>query len=141
MPANNSYLLDTHIWVWFHTRPEKLPKDMLDLISGHQYDGLYLSTISIWEVCKLNERGRLKLSMDPHKWIKEALDITDLHLAEITPDIACASCSLPGNFHQDPADQIIVATAREMGIPILTVDARIREYPYVQIFSEAITKN
>ena len=70
--------------------------------------------------------------MAPHKWIKEALNITGLHLAEITPDIACASCSLPGDFHRDPADQIIVATAREMGIPILTADARIKEYPYVQ---------
>ena len=132
MPANNSYLLDTHIWVWFHTRPEKLQQDMLDLITEYQYDALYLSTISIWEVCKLNERGRLKLSMDLHKWIKEALSIPGLHLAEITPDIACASCSLPGDFHRDPADQIIVATAREMGIPILTADARIKEYPYVQ---------
>ncbi len=133
MPVNNSYLLDTHVWVWFHTYPERLPRDMLSLISAHQYRSLYLSVISVWEVCKLNERGRLKLSMDPYKWIKEALDIVDLYLVEITPDIACASCSLPGNFHKDPADQIIVATAREMGIPILTMDARIREYPYVQI--------
>ena len=132
MPAYNSYLLDTHIWVWFNTLPEKLPEDMLSLITGHQYHCLYLSAISIWEVCKLSERGRLKLSMPPHKWIKEALNIADLHIAEITPDIACASCLLPGDFHKDPADQIIVATAREMGIPILTMDAKIKNYPYVR---------
>ncbi len=124
MPAKNSYLLDTHVWIWFHLAPEKLPPEMVTLIAEHNYQALYLSNISVWEVCKLNERGRLKLSMPPLKWIKLALAIPDLKLVEITPEIACASCALPGDFHKDPADQIIVATAREMGIALLTVDKK-----------------
>jgi len=126
------YLLDTHIWLWIHGAPEKLPDKIAHLLMKRDFDELCLSIISIWEVCKLEEKGRLNLAVPARKWMDYAIRSLPLNLVEITPDIACTSCSLPGNFHRDPADQIIVATAREMGIPILTTDSRIKEYPYVQ---------
>ena len=128
------YLLDTHIWLWIHGAPEKLPENIVHLIMKKDFDELYLSIISIWEICKLEEKGRLNLAVPARKWMDYANKSLPVNMVDITPDIACASCSLPGNFHKDPADQIIVATAREMGIPILTMDKRIIDYPYVQAF-------
>ena len=129
---NKQYLLDTHIWLWIHLAPEKLPENIASVIIDKDYDALCLSIISIWEVCKLEEKGRLNLAVPARKWIDYAMKLLPVKVLNITPDIACASCSLPGNFPKDPADQIIVATARELGIPVLTADTRIKEYPYVQ---------
>jgi len=126
------YLLDTHIWLWIHGCPEKLPENIAHILRRKDFDELFLSIISIWEVCKLEEKGRLNLAVPARKWIDLAMKLLPAKVVDITPDIACASCSLPGKFHQDPADQIIAATAREIGIPILTADARMRQYPYVQ---------
>lgn len=113
-------------------RPEKLPPDIAHLFMKRDLDELCLSIISIWEVCKLEEKGRLNLAVPARKWMDYAMKSLPVNVVEITPDIACASCALPGNFHKGPADQIIVATAREMGLPILTMDERIKDYPYVK---------
>ena len=73
---------------------------------------LLLSAISLWEFAKLLEKRRLAISCDPEEWIREALEMPGLRLVPLSPSVAYRSTILPQPFHDDPADQIIVATAR-----------------------------
>jgi PIN domain nuclease of toxin-antitoxin system len=77
------------------------------------------------------EYGRLKLACPVDEWMEAAITLPGVRLLELTPRIAIASTRLPGDFHRDPADQIIVATARVYGLKLLTVDERILEYEHV----------
>ena len=85
------------------------------------------------EVAKLVERGRLKLPMPTGQWLHAALAYPGVKLLELSPDIAADACCLPGEFHSDPADQIIVATARNHGSELVAMDRRILSYPHVPL--------
>lgn len=126
------YLLDTHAWIWWNARPEALSARVLKLVRDGQYDELLLSSISVWEFSKLLEKKRFTLAMDGRDWIKTALDTPSLRLVELSPEISWQSTQLPQPFHDDPADQIIVATARIEKAVILTADQLIRKYPHVR---------
>lgn len=127
------YLLDTHAWVWWHMRPERLSQRVRDLIGQpRRYQELLLSAISVWEFCKLLEKGRLAISCDTEEWLGTALAMPRLRLVPLTPRIACKSTALPQPFTSDPADEIIVATAREEKAAILTKDEIMRNYPHVE---------
>ena len=77
-------------------------------------------------------RERIKVKIDPKRWLNSAIGNSGLRVIELTPEIAMDSCNLPGGFHKDPADQIIVATARTHGLTLLTKDRKIIGYPYVK---------
>ena len=127
------YLLDTHVWIWWNAHPQKLSVKAKSLIKkSERYDELLLSSISPWEFSKLLEKGRIGISCDPESWINSALDMPKLRLVPLTPLLAYRSTVLPQPFHGDPADQIIVATAREENATILTRDKIIREYKHVR---------
>jgi PIN domain nuclease of toxin-antitoxin system len=127
------YLLDTHTWIWWHMRPQNLSATVLELIrNGEAYDELLLSAISPWEFSKLLEKKRVGISYSPEKWINAALKMPKLRCVNLTPTIAYRSTVLPPSFHDDPADQIIVATAREENATILTKDRRILDYQHVK---------
>ena len=126
-------LLDTHIWVWWVHRDEHLPERITSYLQRHEQATLGVSAISCWEVAKLVERGRLRLPMPTGDWLHAALSYPGIRLLDLSPDISAESCSLPGDFHADPADQIIVATARHHRVGLITLDERIRRYPHVQI--------
>lgn len=119
------------MWVWWVENDPRLSSALRALLDGRQPDGLAVSVISCWEVAKLVEVGRLTLPLPVREWIDSALNLPDVRILELTPGIAVASTQLPGVFHRDPADQILVATARELGIPLVTLDERIRAYPHV----------
>ena len=76
-------------------------------------------------------RGRIKLTVSVEEWLDQAIHRTGLTLLEINPEIAVESCNLPGSFHKDPADRIIVATSRVRGIPLISKDQEILSYPSV----------
>jgi PIN domain nuclease of toxin-antitoxin system len=127
------YLLDTHTWIWWNMRPQNLSRKIKQLIGNEdEYEELLLSAISPWEFSKLLEKGRIGISYNPEDWIDIALEMPKLRFVHLTPMIAYRSTVLPKPFHDDPADQIIVATAREENATILTKDKRIRDYQYVQ---------
>jgi len=129
------YLLDTHTWVWWNMRPQNLSKQVIKLIENEdEYDELLLSAISPWEFSKLLEKGKIGISYKPEEWINAALEMPKLRFVHLTPMIAYRSTDLPKPFHDDPADQIIVATAREENATILTKDKRITNYQHVQTF-------
>ncbi|MCI5159723.1 MAG: type II toxin-antitoxin system VapC family toxin [Candidatus Electrothrix sp. AUS1_2] len=127
------YLLDTHTWIWWNMNPANLSDKVRQVIAdSEKYSELLLSAISPWEFCKLLEKKKLGISRPPEEWLKEALDMPKFRLVELTPIIAYRSTSLPQPFHNDPGDQIIVATAREENATLLTKDGKIRQYSYVK---------
>lgn len=127
------YLLDTHTWIWWHMNPGKLSQRVKMLIQDTAgYNELLLSAISPWEFSKLLEKRRLGISCNPEDWIISALEMPKLRVVHLYPVLAYRSTVLPQPFHDDPADQIIVATAREENATILTKDEKILTYQHVQ---------
>lgn len=125
-------LLDTHIWVWWVDDNSHLAERQRRLIQDNLRSGLGISAISCWEVAKLVEYDRLELGSPIEEWMDQAVAYPGMQLLELTPRIAVESTKLPGSFHRDPADQIIVATARVYSISLLTADSRILQYEHVR---------
>jgi len=127
-------LLDTHIWLWWVNNSPRLASDYRDRIRENEAtDGsIRVSVISCWEVAKLVEYGKLTLTLPVDEWINTALHYPGAQLEPLTPAIAVESTRLPPGFHKDPADQIIVATARVLDCPLMTVDTQILAYPHVK---------
>lgn len=126
-------LLDTHAWVWWVTEDRRLSAASRRAINRSSSAGsLVLSLISVWEVAKKVEKAQLVLDRPVEDWVDEAVARPGLQLLELTRPILLESCRLPGPFHGDPADQIIVATARERQATVVTKDDRIRRYAHVR---------
>ena len=93
---------------------------------------LWVSLISLWEVAKKVQKQQLVLDRPLDQWLDEALTTHGLGVWELTRPILVQSCDLPAPFHGDPADQILVASARHHGAVLVTKDLRIRGYPHVR---------
>ncbi len=126
-------VLDTHIWVWWVQGDQRLAPDFQACIKSHEATGIGVSIISCWEVAKLVEKGKLSFQQPVEDWINQALSYPGVQLLALTPRIVVESTQLPGNFHRDPADQLVVATARVYNCPLVTADGNIRGYQYVQL--------
>jgi PIN domain nuclease of toxin-antitoxin system len=131
--SHNVIVLDTHIWVWWvHDAPD-LPAAYRAEVERREAEGLGISAISCWEVAKLVQLGRLNLAFPLEVWFSRALAEPGIQLLPLTPHIAVESTRLEPPFHRNPADQIIVGTARVYGCPLVMVDERIRAYPHAQL--------
>jgi PIN domain nuclease of toxin-antitoxin system len=128
-------LLDTHIWLWWIDGSLQLTPAQRAHLEANESTGLGVSAISCWEVAKLVELNRLELRFPVAEWIAQALAYPGIRLLYLTPRIAVESTQLPGTLHRDPADQIIVATARIRRCPLVTADARILRYPHVKVLT------
>ena len=124
-------VLDTHIWVWWIHNDARLTDTLRNHIFLNEDNGLGISVFSCWEVAKLVEIKKLTLHCPIDEWMSTALNYPGIKLLELTPQIAVESTRLPGEFHRDPADQIIVATARIHNSALLTLDQKILSYPHV----------
>ncbi len=127
---NELILLDTHACIWLTIGDERLKssKAIIPIERADKLSNLRVSAISVWEVGMLEAKGRISFSMDCLDWVKQALAAPGLSLVPLTPEIAVASSRLPGIFHGDPADRIIVATAMKLGASLVTRDSKILEY-------------
>jgi len=126
-------LLDTHAWIWWVSADTRLSKAARRAIEkAGRDDVLWLSLISVWEIAKKFEKGQLLLDRPMDDWLDQALSQPGLNLAELTRPVLVESCRLPPTFAGDPADQIIVATARDRDATLVTKDDRIRTYPHVR---------
>jgi PIN domain nuclease of toxin-antitoxin system len=125
-------LLDTHIWVWWVDENPQLSQRHTQLLQDNEQEGLGVSAMSCWEVAKLVERGRLQLACSIEEWMEQAVAYPGIRVLPLTPQIAIESTKLPAPFHRDPADQIIVATARMHDLSLLTMDRLILDYPHVR---------
>lgn len=126
------YLLDTNIWLWMVEEPSHIPAQMADIVKSANNYPFFLSAISVWEVAKKVSLGKLGLSIPIQAWIEKATNDTYISILPLSIQVSLESTQLPGKFHNDPADQIIVATARYHNLTILTADQLIQSYSHVK---------
>lgn len=125
-------VLDTCSWVWLNSDPDQLSVAAREAIARERRRaGVMVSVFSTWEVAKLVQKGKLKFSIPCREWIEQAAREEGITVYPLTSEICVESTELPGSFHGDPADQIIVATARLLSAAVVTPDRRIRNYAHV----------
>lgn len=125
-------VLDTHALVWWVSGDPALSKTAGAAIAQEIPGGeIMVSCISVWEIAILVERQRLLLSMLIDRWCALVAEIQCVKFLAVDTATALRSVDLPGQFHRDPADRIIVATARQLAAPLVTKDHKIRSYPHV----------
>ncbi len=125
------YLLDTHVFNWFRITPRELGKSTLALLETPTTLAA-ISVISTLEVAQLVFSGKLALPCDVELWMRQARDLFNAPEAALSSRIAAEAYCLPGEFHRDPADRLLVATARLENWTLLTADRRILAYPHVR---------
>lgn len=123
-----TYLLDTHVVIWFRASPENLGPGSIRLLENPT-TSCALSAVSALEIAQLVHRGRLVLPGPTLHWFSESIARFGGPCVPLTPEIAAEAYSLPGSFHPDPADRILAATARLQGFVLLTADQRLIECP------------
>ena len=122
-------ILDTHALIWSVDDNARLGKNTRTLIEESlERDGVLVSAITPWEIALLTEKGRLRLGQEVGAWLEAVLSLPSVRLAPIEPQIALDSVRLPGDFHTDPADRIIVATARHFDMTLVSADQAILSY-------------
>ena len=123
-------LLDTHYWIRLQlgVKDGFTPRILRTVEQAAHAGSLLISVISIWELGMLEKKGRVQLHMTCERWVAEALATPGLSVAPLTPEIALDSSRLPGTFHGDPADRMIVATARAWNAVLLTQDEKLIAY-------------
>ncbi len=130
-----SVLLDTHVWVWWLTPGSPLPareRDALDALAGRRE--LCLSAISLWEAQMLHSKARLEIPIAFADWLEQAADERMLTVLPLDAAVILSLDSMPRSFHGDPADRLIVATARSRRMPLATHDAAIRRSRVVPLW-------
>lgn len=130
MPSADPILLDTHAWIWFRLGEKQAfrPSTIEAIQQAADHSLLKVSVISVWEAAMLVSKGRVQLGSPVSEWVRRALSAPGLLLADLSPEIAVEACYLPGEFHGDPADRLIVATARIGGATLYTKDRSILSY-------------
>lgn len=125
----NDLLVDTCAAIWILS-DELLGSDVESAIADAIERGsrLVISPISAWEVGMLMSRGRLTLPFSSYEWYARLAGLPDVVVAPLLPKIMIDSSFLPGVPPRDPADRVIIATAREMGYRIVTRDRKILDY-------------
>ncbi len=122
-------LLDTHVLVWLVEDDGRLgPGARSEIERARDAAGLGASAITPWEIAMLVAKGGLHLALEVGTWVDRALALPGVDLLPIEPAIAVDSVRLPGQFHADPADRLIVATARHWPATLLTADQAILRY-------------
>lgn len=125
----SAVLLDTHTWIWYVIGSGELKKSKRELITTALFNReAHIAAISLWEIAMLENRQRITLGMPYLEWINKSIELTSIQIAPLTPAIAAESCCLPGKFHEDPADRMIVATARVERLTVMTRDSKILTY-------------
>lgn len=131
MATNRSrrLLLDTHIWLRYQGISGDVSKSALPILHRAAAEGaLYVSVISIWETAMLVKRARLSLNTSVHRWTEEALSKPGISLLPFSPEIAIESVNLPAPIHKDPADRILIASARVERMTLVTRDVEVLEF-------------
>ena len=116
-------ILDTHVFVWWAASRAKVSPRARRAIEKDRQPAI--CDISLWEVAKLVSLGRLKMDRDVEVWLDQAVEETGLEVIPIDAAIAARSNRIAANFHGDPADQLIAATALERGVPLVTADEKL----------------
>lgn len=126
-------LLDTHILIWWVSNDKQLSKSASKAIEQELIDGeIIISSITAWEIAMLVAKNRLVLAMDVETWLTTIAQIEHVRFHAVDNEIAVKSANLSDDFHKDPADRMIVATARKLGCALVTADEKILNYRHVK---------
>lgn len=126
-----SLLLDTHVWVWTQEAPDRIGVRARSRLEAPS-ERLYVATISSLEIARLVHVGLLEIDEALSRWIGDSINALQCNTIELSHTVAAAAYHLPGTFHKDPADRILVATAREHDLTLVTADDRILKYRSVK---------
>ena len=119
-------LLDTHAWIWWVQADPRLDRRTVEALDALPPDERpVLCDISLWEVAMLVMLGRLTLAEPLESWLEAAADPRTVRVVPVTPAVAAEVARLPETFHRDPADRLIVASCRALGLPLVTRDRAI----------------
>lgn len=130
-----SVVLDTHIWVWWLTPGSPLSRAERDALDAKaERRELFLPAISLWEVQVLHAKRRFELPLSFAEWLARAADDRVISVLPLSIEVIFALDALPPSFHGDPADRLIVATARAHAMPLATRDSAIRRSRAVKIW-------
>lgn len=122
-------VLDTHALVWLLQGSPRLgPQSRAQIEAAAATDRAFVAAISVWEIAMLVAKGRLALDREVGDWIAAALSLPGLRLAPLDPRVAVDATRLPGEIHGDPADRMIVATARQRTATLITDDQLVLQY-------------
>jgi PIN domain nuclease of toxin-antitoxin system len=122
-------LLDTCAIIWIADNGKLAPAAVEALNDANEAGAdTYVSPITAWEIGMLASRDRLKLLITPQRWFARLFEKAGVKLAGMSPDLLIAASFLPGNPPRDPADRIIVATARDHGCTLMTRDRALLDY-------------
>lgn len=126
-----THLLDTGVWVRAVNQPETIPRAVLSVLQapGEQFA---LAAISLWEVGKKAQRGKLPLPKDLPLWFADAV-AANLEILPLSDRIVVEAMRLPEFPNRDPADELIVATARVHRLTLLTTDTKLKGYRHARI--------
>lgn len=127
-------VIDTHILLWWKFDDDSLRANYRDFLERERNEIIGVSTVSLMEIICLYDRERINLPEPPESWIKRILAESIITAISLSTEIAIDALRLPGNFHKDPADRIIVASARVHDCPLLSQDGKIIEYSHVKHF-------
>jgi PIN domain nuclease of toxin-antitoxin system len=121
-------LLDTHVWVWLAVDPGKLSRRAANAIRrASATGGISVASISLWELAMLFAQGRLRTPGTVESGVRSVVETTGIIVHEVTPEIAALATMFSDTYPPDPADRLIGATARSLGLPLVTKDQRIIE--------------
>ncbi len=123
-------LLDTHVWFWALQSPGKLGAVIRASLIDQENE-LSVATVSTLEFGQLAAAGRVEFRGTLESWVRRGIQELALRTFELTHPIAALAYNLPGEFHKDPADRILVATAIHHGCTLVTADERILAYRHV----------
>ena len=126
-------VIDTHVLVWWVNGSSTLSTNANKAIQDTLTNGneIIISSISAWEIAMFIKKGRLILNMDAESWLDEVSQIAGVRFMPVDNEIGIKSTLLPGEFHKDPADRMIVTTARKLAVPLVTADQKIIDYEHV----------
>ena len=126
-------ILDTQAWLWWTHDLSRLSKKAIKLIKkAERTDGIRVSVISVWEIALKSNIGKLILPLQINEWVHQASSYPNLTVELLSVQDAIESTKLPGDFHKDPADKIIVAMARRHKATLVTSDKLILAYKHVE---------
>lgn len=126
-----SFLLDTHVWIWTQEQPDAIGEKSRAVLETTS-DELCISAVSSLEIARLVAGGLLELKGSLDRWVRTAVDSIEARSIGVDHPIAIEAYKLPGRFHKDPADRILVATARIHDLTLVTADERILAYRAVR---------
>jgi len=126
-----TFLLDTNAWLWGYSEPDVLPAEIQAILASRQAQ-FGLCAISLWEVAKKHQRGKLELKQGLGVWLRGAV-AAHIQLLPLTPEVVADAMNLPDFPVKDPGDELIVATARVHKLTLLTSDTALKGYRHARI--------